>query len=479
MELHNLTITKIQNGLRNKDFSVVELITAFLDRIKQEDEKISAFLSVEENSVISQAKKIDELISCGGELTALAGIPLAVKDNILVKGMKATCASKILENYVAPYDATCVKKLKSAGAVILGKTNLDEFAMGGSTENSGFFTTKNPNDLGRVPGGSSGGSAAAVAADMCCFALGSDTGGAIRQPASFCGVVGLKPTYGSVSRYGLVAFASSLDQIGPITKTAEDAKLVFDVISGKDPLDSTSIKSIIHNSKFLIQNLRVGVPKEYFIGGMDKEVEKIIRDAIKRIEDCGAKIEEISLPNTKYALAVYYLIATSEASANLARYDGIRYGGIMNYESRIMTDEGGDLLEHYLTTRGTGFGDEVKRRIMLGTFALSAGYYNAYYLKAQKVRTLIKNDFEKAFQKVNAIFTPASPTPAFKIGENMSNPLSMYLADIFTVSANLTGLPAISIPIGFTQKKLPIGLQIIGKPFEETKILEIVKIYGS
>jgi len=467
MELHKLTIVEASEGLKKKEFSVVDLTRAFLDRISSEDKKISAFLSVEEKLAILQAEKIDGLIERGEELPVLAGIPLAVKDNILVEGVRATCASKILKDYIALYDATCIKKLKSAGAIILGKTNLDEFAMGGSTENSGFFSTKNPNDLERVPGGSSGGSAAAVSANMCCFALGSDTGGSIRQPAGFCGVVGLKPTYGSVSRYGLVAFASSLDQIGPITKTAEDAQIVFDVISGKDKLDSTSVsvKSKIQNlksqinSKLQIQNLRIGVPKEYFVEGVDKEVEKIIKDAIKKIEDAGAKIEEISLPNTKYALAVYYIIATSEASANLARYDGIRYAGIKCEE--------GDLLNYYLKARGEGFGDEVKRRIMLGTFALSAGYYDAYYLKAQKVRTLIKKDFEKAFQKVDAIFTPTSPIPAFKIGERVSDPLSMYLADIFTVSANLTGLPAVSVPVGFTQKKLPVGLQIIGKPFEE------------
>jgi len=472
MELHKLTISQISEGLKKREFSAVELARDFLDRIKQEDKKISAFLSVEERMAISQAEKIDGLIIRKEELPLLAGVPMAIKDNILVEGVKATCASKILENYIAPYNATCVKKLKAAGAIILGKTNLDEFAMGGSTENSGFFPTKNPNDLERVPGGSSGGSAAAVAADMCCCALGSDTGGSIRQPASFCGVVGLKPTYGSVSRYGLVAFASSLDQIGPITKTAEDAQLIFNAISGKDPLDSTSVnfEFQVPSSKF--QDLRIGVPKEYFIEGMDKEVEKIIKSAIKKIESAGAKIEEISLPNTKYALSVYYLIATSEASANLARYDGIRYDGTQNLELRTK-----NLLDRYLAVRGEGFGDEVKRRIMLGTFALSAGYYDAYYLRAQKVRTLIKNDFEKAFQKVDVIFTPTSPIPAFKIGERISDPLSMYLADIFTVSANLAGLPAVSIPAGFCQKKLPVGLQIIGKQFEENKILEIGKIY--
>jgi aspartyl-tRNA(Asn)/glutamyl-tRNA(Gln) amidotransferase subunit A len=467
MEKENLTITQAQKGLTEKKFSAVELAKEYLGRIKKADKKISAFLAVSEDLALSQAKKVDELILKGKDLPSLAGIPVAIKDNILVEGQKSTCASKILEDYVASYDATVVKKLKESGAIILGKTNLDEFGMGASTENSAFFTTKNPKDLKRVSGGSSGGSAAAVAADMCVYALGSDTGGSIRQPASFCGVVGLKPTYGAVSRYGLVAFASSLEQIGPIAKNVEDAKIVFEAIKGKDPLDSTSIKPEIPNSKFQIPNLRVGVPKEYFIEGIEPGVEKAIKDAIKKIEKAGAKIEEISLPNTKYALPAYYLIATSEASANLARYDGIKYG---------LSKSGGEkLLDVYLESREEGFGSEVKRRIMLGTYALSAGYYDAYYLKAQKVRTLIKEDFEKAFQKVDVIFSPVSPTPAFKIGEKVDDPLLMYLSDVFTISVNLAGLPAVSIPAGFSNE-LPVGLQIIGKPFQENKILEVGKI---
>jgi len=468
MEKKNLTITQAHKGLTEKKFSAVELAKEYLEQIKKVDKKISAFLAVSEDLALSQAKKVDELISKGKSLPSLAGIPVAIKDNILVEGIKSTCASKVLENYIAPYDATVVKKLKELGAVILGKTNLDEFAMGASTENSAFFTTKNPKDLKRVSGGSSGGSAAAVAADMCVYALGSDTGGSIRQPASFCGVVGLKPTYGAVSRYGLVAFASSLDQIGPITKTTEDAEIVFEAIKGRDFLDSTSIKSKIGNWKLEIGNLRIGVPKEYFIDGMDPKVESIIKDTIKKAEKAGAKIEAISLPHTKYALASYYLIATSEASANLARYDGIKYG--------LSKSGGKDLMEVYLHTRETGFGAEVKRRIMLGTYALSAGYYDAYYLQAQKVRTLIKEDFEKAFQKVDVIFSPVSPTPAFKIGEKVDDPLLMYLSDVFTISINLAGLPAISIPVAPPAGELPVGLQIIGKPFEENKILEVGKV---
>ena len=484
MELHKLAITQAHQGLLKKEFSSLELTKAFLNSIKKNDKEISAFLTVTENLALLQAKKIDDLISTGKNIPVLAGIPLAVKDNILVEGTKMTCASKILENYIAPYDATCIKKLKRLGAVILGKTNMDEFAMGASTENSAFSPTKNPYDLTRVPGGSSGGSAAAVAGDLCCYALGSDTGGSIRQPASFCGVVGLKPTYGAVSRYGLVAFASSLDQIGPITKTAEDAKIVFEAISGKDPLDSTSVKFQIPNSKFQITNLRIGVPKEYFVKGMDSEVEEVIRKAIKKFEDLGAKIEKISLPHTKYVIPTYYLISTSEASANLARYDGIKYGLSQPTADQPKDGEAKNLLDVYLQSKEEGFGDEVKRRIMLGTYALSAGYYDAYYLRAQKIRTLIIEDFNTVFKKVDVILTPTAPTPAFKIGEKSVDPLSMYLCDIFTASVNLAGLPAISVPTGFVGKPaspsqggLPVGLQIIGKPFEENKILEISKVY--
>ncbi len=471
MELHKLTITQAHQGLLKKEFSSLELTKAFLNRIKKIDKKISAFLTITEDLALLQAKKIDDLILIGKNIPVLAGIPLAVKDNILVEGIKATCASKILENYIAPYDATCIKKLKKLGAVILGKTNMDEFAMGASTENSAFFPTKNPNDSTRVPGGSSGGSAAAVAGDLCCYALGSDTGGSIRYPASFCGVVGLKPTYGAVSRYGLVAFASSLDQIGPITKTTEDAKVVFEAIAGKDPKDSTSVESSkLQTTNYKLQTIKIGVPKEYFVKGMDSEVERVIRKAIKKFEDLGAKIEEISLPHTKYVIPVYYLISTSEASANLARYDGIKYG--LSKAGEVKS-----LLDVYLQSKEKGFGDEVKRRIMLGTYALSAGYYDAYYLRAQKIRTLIIEDFNTAFKKVDVILTPTAPTPAFKIGEKSSDSLSMYLCDIFTASVNLVGLPAISVPAGFAGK-LPVGLQIIGKPFEENKILEISQIYA-
>lgn len=471
MKLADLTIEKIHQGLLKKEFSTVELTKAYLERIDKEEKNINAFLQVCEQSAILKAKEIDEMLFVGKEIPILGGVPCAIKDNILVEGIKCTAGSKILENYTPPYDATVIKKLKKAGAIILGKTNLDEFAMGSSTENSAFKITKNPHDLSRVPGGSSGGSAAAVAKNFCIFSLGSDTGGSIRQPASFCGIVGLKPTYGAVSRYGLIAFASSLDQIGPITKNIEDCKIVFNVIKGKDEMDSTSIEFPIAKYKLRIQELKIGVPKEYFVKGIDPEVEKIVKLAIKKYEEMGVKFEEISLPHTEYALPCYYIIAPSEASANLARYDGIKYGYSKIRDSKIQ-----DLMEVYLKSRGEGFGREVRRRIMLGTYALSAGYYEAYYLRAQKVRTLIKDDFTKAFEKVDAIFTPTSPTPAFKIGEKVDDPLKMYLSDIFTVSVNLAGLPAVSIPLGKVNN-LPVGLQIIGKPFEEEKILEIGKIY--
>jgi len=480
MNLNELTITGIHEGLKKKEFSALELCKVYLDKLKEKNKEISAFLTITENLALSQAKKIDDVIQKDREIPPLAGIPLAVKDNILVEGVKCTAASKILENYIAPYDATVIKKLKEQDAVILGKTNLDEFAMGSSTENSAFGPTKNPADLTRVPGGSSGGSAAAVAANLCIFALGSDTGGSIRQPASFCGVVGLKPTYGVVSRYGLIAFASSLDQIGPITKTVEDCKIVFNAIKGKDPMDSTSVESKVSNLKFQISSLRIGVPKEYFVKGMSPEVEKVIEEAIKKYEEMGAKISEISLPHTEYALPCYYIIAPSEASANLARYDGIKYGYSTASKKQKTTN---NLLDVYLESREEGFGAEIRRRIMLGTYVLSAGYYEAYYLRAQKVRTLIKEDFDKAFEKVDVIFTPVSPTPAFKLGEKIEDPLTMYLSDIFTASINLAGLPAISIPVGKTTPHqnggggLPVGLQIIGRPFEEDKILKIAQIF--
>jgi len=473
MELSNLTITKARELILKKEISVFELTKAYLEKIKKEDKKIFAFLTLNEKGALERAREIDEMIFEKREIPVLAGIPCAIKDNILVEGMRCTAGSKILENYFAPYDATVVKKLKEAGAIILGKTNLDEFAMGSSTENSAFFKTKNPLDLERVPGGSSGGSAAAVAADFCLFALGSDTGGSIRQPASFCGIVGLKPTYGTVSRYGLIAFASSLDQIGPLTKTVKDCQIVFEVIKGEDEMDSTSLRFESKNQSFEIKDLKIGVPKEYFVEGMEKEVEEAIKKAIEKYEKMGAKILEISLPHTEYALPCYYIIAPSEASANLARYDGLRYG--LKKGERSKSE---NLLEQYFKTRGEKFGPEVRRRIMLGTYALSAGYYEAYYLRAEKVRALIKKDFDEAFKNVDLIFTPTSPTLPFKFGEKIEDPLKMYLSDIFTISVNLAGLPALSFPVGKIGK-LPVGLQIIGPAFSEQKIFQTAQVYES
>jgi len=466
MDIFKLDIKETHKGLKEKQFSAVEVAKSYLERIKKENKNISAYFSVSEKLALSQAEHTDERIKNKEEISVLDGVPVAIKDNILVEGERNTCSSKILEEYVAPYDATVINKLKAEGAVILGKTNLDEFAMGASTENSAFFPTKNPNDLKRVPGGSSGGSAAAVADDMCCYALGSDTGGSIRQPASFCGVVGLKPTYGAVSRYGLVAFASSLDQIGPLAKTVGDAEAVFNIISGKDEKDLTSVGRRDLDSKVDISELTIGVRKEYFVKGIDKDVEKIVKEAIKKYEDMGAKIVEISLPNTKYAIPVYYLICTSEASSNLARYDGVKYG--------LHENKAKDLMDVYLKTREKGFGNEVKRRIMLGTYALSAGYYDAFYLKASKIRTLIKNDFKKAFETVDVIFSPVAPTPAFKLGEKKDDPLSMYLEDIYTAPVNLAGLPGLSVSAGKIGD-LPVGLQIIGNYFEESKMFDVAK----
>ncbi len=466
MKVEQLTIREISRGLKNKNFSAVDLTKEYFSKIKKEDNQISSFLTLTEDLAEEQAKKIDERISFGKDIPSLAGVPLAVKDNILVKGARTTCASKMLEKYNPPYNATCIDKLRKSGAVFLGKTNLDEFAMGGSTENSAFFSTKNPYDLERVPGGTSGGSAAAVAAGFCPCALGSDTGGSIRQPASFCGVVGLKPTYGSVSRYGLIAYGSSFDQIGPIAKNAEDAEIIFEEISGKDDRDSTSVVRPPAGPLKAINKIRIGVPNEYFQEGLGPEVKQIVENKIKEFEDLGAEVEKINLPHTKYAVPAYYLIVDSEASTNLARYDGIKYG--------LSNKKGDTLKEVYSETRGEGFGNEVKRRIMLGTYALSAGYYEAYYLKAQKTRTLIAQDFYKAFDKVDVIMTPVAPTPPFKLGEKIADPLAMYLCDVFTAPVNLAGLPALSLPAGFSGK-LPVGLQIIGKPFEETTIFNIAK----
>ncbi len=467
MELNKLTISQAHQGLKNKEFSSVELTESVLNRIKKRNQEINAYLTISEELALSQAKRTDNKIKNKEEISILEGIPLAVKDAILVDGIRCTSASKILENYVAPYDATVIKKLRKAGAIFVGKTNLDEFTMGASGENSAFGPTKNPHDLERVPGGSSSGSAAAVADDQTIYALGSDTGGSIRQPASLCGIVGLKTTYGRVSRYGLMAHASSLDQIGPMTKTVGDARIVFDIIKGKDVKDSTSMDSQNEESEIKIKNLKIGIPREYFVEGIDLNVEKIVKETINKYEKMGANIVEVSLPYTEYALACYYIIMPAEASTNLARYDGIRYG---------LSEKGENLLEGYLKTKQNGFGDEVTRRIMMGTYVLSAGYYDAYYLKAQKVRTLIKQDFDNVFKKVDVLMGPVSPTPAFKIGEKIDDPVSMYLADAYTVSASLAGIPAISIPVGKIGK-LPVGLQIMGKQFDDEKIIQVAKFY--
>lgn len=467
MSLTDLTIEEIHTGLKEKKFSALEITRGFLDIIQKKEKTLNSFLLITEELAIKTAKTIDKQIAEKKEIGILAGVPCAIKDNIMVKDLRCTAGSKILENYIAPYDATCVKKLKEQGAVILGKTNLDEFAMGSSTENSAFKITRNPYDLSRVPGGSSGGSAAAVAAGEACFALGSDTGGSIRQPASFCGVVGLKPTYGAVSRYGLIAYASSLDQVGPLTRTVRDAQLVFNAIKGRDEKDSTSHKPPSSSKTKPQKNFRIGLPKEYFIKGVTQQVERTIKKTIEKLKEEGNDIKEISLPHSQYALACYYLIAPCEASANLARFDGIRYG----YSNQNPQS----LNEVYLKNRGEGFGSEVKRRIMLGTYALSAGYYDAYYLKAQKVRTLIRQDFENCFKEVDVILTPTSPFPAFKIGERIDDPLKMYLADIFTVAASLAGLPAISVPGPIEKQELPVGIQLITSTFKEDLLFSLGK----
>ena len=429
-----------------------------------------AYISLDEEGALRKAEEVDARVARGEEVGVLAGVPVAVKDNICIKGMRTTCASKILENFVSPYDATVVEKLKAADAVFLGKTNLDEFAMGSSTENSYFGPTRNPHDPERVPGGSSGGSAAALAAGEAVLALGSDTGGSIRQPASFCGVVGLKPTYGRVSRYGLVAFASSLDQIGPMAKNVKDTALLLNVISGYDPRDSTSAPVEVPDfTKALdegIEGIRIGLPREYFAEGLEDEVREKVLEAVDILKGEGAEVVEVSLPHTKYAIATYYIVAPAEASSNLARYDGVKYG---------FRAEGRDLYQMYCNTRSQGFGEEVKRRIMLGTYTLSAGYYEAYYLKALKVRTLIKQDFEEAFETCDLLATPTSPTVAFRLGEKVADPLTMYLSDVYTVSVNLAGLPGISVPCG-SSDGLPVGLQLIGRPFDEETLLRVAHV---
>ena len=467
MELYKLTIHELKEKLKKREIGARELTLEFLKRIEHVEGDVHSFLTLTEDDAIRQAEEAEKRIINGDNLPLL-GIPLAIKDLICIKGVRNTCGSKILSNYIPPYDSTVIKKLRESGAVFLGKLNMDEFAMGSSTETSHFGVTRNPWDLKTIPGGSSGGSAAAVAADECAGSLGSDTGGSIRQPAAMCGVVGLKPTYGRVSRFGLVAFASSLDQIGPITKDVTDTAILMNIISGRDPLDSTSADVLVPNfTKSLINNvkgLKIGIPKEYFVEGMDGEVEKSVRGAVELFKKLGAEIKEISLPHADYAISTYYVIAPAEASSNLARYDGVKYG--------YRTNDTGNLLGMYKKTRQDGFGAEVKRRIMLGTYALSSGYYDAYYLKAQKVRTLIKRDFDEAFKICDVLLTPTAPTPAFKIGEKFDNPIQMYLSDIFTISINLAGVPAISIPCGFSNKGLPIGLQLIGKHFNEETLIK-------
>ena len=472
MSLYTLTIHELREKLQRGSVSAREVTQSLLDRIGSVDDKLKAYLWMNAEDALAQAEAIDRSgIAKNGKL--LGGVPIAIKDVINVEGQPCTCASKILKGHISVYDAFVVQRLREAGAILLGRTNMDEFAMGSSTENSSWGVTRNPWDLERIPGGSSGGSAAAVAADEAFAALGSETGGSIRQPASLCGCVGLKTSYGRISRNGLVAFASSLDQIGPFTKDVSDCALLLRVLAGHDANDSTSVpRAVPDYSAALgkgVKGLRIGLPKEYFIDGMDREVEAAVRTAIRKLEELGATIVEISLPHTDYAVAVYYLVATAEASANLARFDGVRYG------ARV---DGEDVIDMYGNTRGAGFGPEVKRRIILGTYALSAGYYDAYYVRAQKVRTLIRQDFEKAFEKCDAIVTPTSPEVAFRIGEKVDDPLKMYLCDIFTISANLAGICGVSVPCGFTkQPQLPIGLQILGKAFDEETILRVGYAY--
>jgi len=471
--LNTLTISELRQRLAKREVSSREITQACIDRVCKIDGEIRAFLSFDEADALAQAEAADKLLASDGAGKPLLGIPVGMKDVIAVKNQPLGCGSKILNKFVSPYDATVTEKLKAAGAVIFGRLNMDEFAMGSSTENSAFVTTRNPWDTSRIPGGSSGGSAAAVAADECIASLGSDTGGSIRQPAALCGCVGVKPTYGRVSRYGLVAFASSLDQIGPFTKDIRDAATMLGVLSGHDQRDSTSVPEPVPDYVAAldgnIKGLKLGLPKEYFIGGVDPAVTAAVQTAVKQLQGMGAEVVEISLPHTEYAVATYYIVATAEASANLARFDGIRYG---------LRVEGSDPINLYSKTRGAGFGAEVKRRIILGTYVLSSGYYDAYYLRAQKVRTLIRQDFLKAFEKVDAIVTPTTPTAAFKVGEKSDDPMQMYLSDIFTISCNLAGICGISLLCGFTENpKLPIGLQILGKPLGESDLLKIAHAY--
>jgi aspartyl-tRNA(Asn)/glutamyl-tRNA(Gln) amidotransferase subunit A len=473
MDFNLLTIDGARSAVQERKTTAVSLAEAFFSRIEKNDQKIGAYLTLSKERALAKASEIDALAAKGEKLPPLGGVPVAIKDVLVTRGVRSTAGSKILGDYIPPYDCTAVARLEAAGAVVLGKTNCDEFAMGSSNENSAWKPVHNPRDLSRVPGGSSGGSAAAIASDLAVAALGSDTGGSIRQPASFCGVVGLKPTYGRVSRYGLIAFASSLDHIGPFAKTVKDAALVLGVIAGRDPMDSTSVEVPVPDylaaMEKPVRGLKVGVAKEYLGEGLDKDVRSAVEAAIQKLASLGCEIVDVSLPHTKYAIPVYYIIATAEASSNLARFDGVRYG----YRAPAVHS----LSEMYSRTRDEGFGAEVKRRIMLGTYALSAGYYDAYYLKAQRVRTLLTRDFDEAFKQVDVIVAPTSPTAAFKLGEKVDDPLAMYLADIYTVTANIAGIPGISIPCGETKEKLPVGLQILGKHFDESTILQVANAY--
>ena len=468
MKVHDLTIHELRHELRRGEITSTQLTQALFDRIEDTDGKIGSYLTVCRDRGMAEARAADERLARGDASSPLLGIPLALKDVLLTEGVPTTCASRILQGFTPPFDATAVRRLREAGAVLLGKTNMDEFAMGSSTENSGFSLTRNPWDPNRVPGGSSGGSAAAVAAGQCVAALGTDTGGSIRQPAAFCGVVGLKPTYGRVSRFGVVAYASSLDQVGPITRDVSDCAMVLQAIAGHDPADSTSVDAPVPDYPSELSRgasgLRVGVPGEYFAAGTQPEVEQAVRQGVREIEKAGAAVVEVSLPRTEYAVAAYYVIATAEASSNLARYDGMRYGPRAQAE---------DLTSTYTRSRSQGFGPEVKRRILLGAYVLSAGYYDAYYLKAQKARTLVRQDFESALRQCDAIVAPTTPTTAFHIEEMTEDPLRMYLSDIFTVPANLAGLPALSLPCGFDRAGLPIGMQVIGRPFDEATVLRL------
>lgn len=469
MELYEYSAHELARMYRNKETTVPEVINAMYKRIEEKEPTIKAYLSLDKENALKQAKEIQELFDKGEELPDLAGIPVAIKDNICTNGVKTTCASKMLENFVPPYDATVIKKLKDNKCIMLGKVNLDEFAMGGSTENSAFQKTVNPHNSEYVPGGSSGGSAASVAACESTLALGSDTGGSIREPASFCGVVGLKPTYGAVSRFGLVAFASSLDQIGPFAKDVTDAALMLNAIVGKDELDATSVDTEETDYKTAlvkdVKGIKIGLLKEFFGEGINEEVKSAVLKKVEELKEKGATVEEFSMPIVDYALSIYYILSSAEASSNLSRFDGVKYG----YRSK----DANDMNELYENSRSEGFGPEVKRRIMLGTYVLSSGYYDAYYNKALKARTLVVEEFNKAFSKYDVIIGPTVPTTAFKLGERMSNPLEMYLSDICTVPVNIAGVPAISVPVGFDSKGLPIGMQIIGRAFDEKTILRV------